>query len=266
MPTLILPPRYTPDSIALWKAAIKIGWATERLQNWRAPEWLRESEVALYGEPLFAAAVAEALSLALLEPSFHWLTTLPTNYLKRQVNFRTLGETHKMDRPLFIKPADDKSFEARVYSSPEELPHDNVLEDSVPVLCAEPVEWEMEFRCFVLNRSVTTLSPYWRSGRLAQVDDGSWPAAPEETAEVLEFVESFLQDTAVQLPPAVVVDIGKIRHRGWAVVEANPAFGSGIYGCDPVQILPVLERACVKQEHITENDVPWVILRMEGDS
>ena len=39
-PILILPPRYTPDSIALWKAATAAGWRVERLPDWRVPEWL----------------------------------------------------------------------------------------------------------------------------------------------------------------------------------------------------------------------------------
>jgi hypothetical protein len=28
----------------------------------------------------------------------------------------------------------------------------------------------------------------------------------------------------------------------WAVIEANPAWASGIYDCDPVQVLHVLEQ------------------------
>jgi len=35
-----------------------------------------------------------------------------------------------------------------------------------------------------------------------------------------------------------------IRNHGWAVIECNAAFASGIYGCDPVAVLPVLRRAC----------------------
>ena len=43
----------------------------------------------------------------------------------------------------------------------------------------------------------------------------------------------------------LVVDVGVIRNHGWAVIECNAAFSSGIYGCDPVAVLPVLRRACV---------------------
>jgi len=39
--------------------------------------------------------------------------------------------------------------------------------------------------------------------------------------------------------------VGHIKDRGWAVVEANAAWGSGLYGCDPVKVLEVL-RCAVK--------------------
>lgn len=41
----------------------------------------------------------------------------------------------------------------------------------------------------------------------------------------------------------VVLDIGTISGRGWAVVEANAAWGSGIYGCDPMEVLGVIRHA-----------------------
>jgi hypothetical protein len=49
------------------------------------------------------------------------------------------------------------------------------------------------------------------------------------------------------VPQACVVDVGIMRGRGWGVIEANPAFGAGIYGCDPAAVLRVLAR-CVSTE------------------
>ena len=42
--------------------------------------------------------------------------------------------------------------------------------------------------------------------------------------------------------------------RGWAVIESNPAWGSGLYGCDLNQVLGVLQRACLKSNGVTEAD------------
>ena len=116
----------------------------------------------------------------------------------------------------------------------------------------------VEFRCFILERTLMTLSPYLREGELAQIEDGSWPAAPEEVEEAARFLHLVLADAAVALPPAVVLDVGKIRDKGWAIIEANAAWGSGIYGCSPVQVLRTLQRATLKDKAVTPADRPWV--------
>lgn len=45
---------------------------------------------------------------------------------------------------------------------------------------------------------------------------------------------------------AIVVDVGEIFGRGWAVIEANAAWGSGIYGCDPGRVLDVIRHATLQ--------------------
>ncbi len=261
MPTLVLPPRYTPDSISLWREGNERGWQVERLQNWRAPEHLRESDVVFYGESLFAAVVADELGIVLLEPPFHWLADLPEKYRKRKVIFTTLADARQHRQRAFIKPADDKCFPAQVYNSGDELPKSDVLSDSTPVLISDVVRWEVEFRCFVLEGKVATFSPYLRNGELAQDQDGNWTASPEETQEALQFVASVLADSQVQLPPSVVVDVGVIESSGWAVIEANPSWGSGIYGCDASKVLDVIARGCVKLGSLNASDKQWVIDR-----
>jgi hypothetical protein len=257
MKTLVLPPRYSPDSIILARTAAEQGWAVERLVGWNAPSWLADQELVLYGEPLFAAVVTEPLGLALLGPVPDWLTTLPEHLRLRTVQFTTLEAARMIDRPMFIKPAEDKCFQARVYQSGAELPTDELADGTTPVLMAEPVEWTVEWRCFVLDGKVLTSSPYWRDGRLAQKADGSWPATPDERDQALGFAEQVLGCRESSLPPAVVLDVGQIRGKGWAVVEANPAWGSGLYGCAPASVLRVVERACLCRSRLDEGDRRW---------
>lgn len=242
-PTLVLSPRFTTDSIALAGAATQLGWTVERCMSWRPNEGLKSQPVVVYGEPLFAAVIANELGLTLIEPPFHWLTTLPVQYRKRNIEFLSLGEAKLTNRPAFFKPADDKCFPAKVYQSGSELTAFGYLEDGVPVLAAEPVTWEVEVRCFVHHRTIATLSPYSRFGELARDPNGNWPAAPDELAQAHQFTTSLLNDPAISVPEAVVIDVGVISGKGWAVVEANAAFGSGIYGCDPAQVLQVLAQA-----------------------
>lgn len=60
------------------------------------------------------------------------------------------------------------------------------------------------------------------------------------------FVGALLADPGVDLPRAVALDVGVIPGRGWAVVEANAAWGSGLYGADPHEALGVIRHATVR--------------------
>src|SRR5262245_18503806 len=261
MQTLILSPRFTPDSIALWRSAIELGWQVERLFSWRAPIHLRDHQIVIYGEPLFAAVVAEALDLAIFEPPFSWVANIPYEYRLREIQFTELSKAHTLTERAFMKPADDKCFPAKVYEAGQDLPSTEILASTTPVLILHPVGWELEFRCFVLNRQVKTLCVYARNGELAEGEEGDWPASHHEIDGALEFAGQVLADRRIELPPSVVVDIGVITNRGWAVVEANASWGSGIYGCEAAKVLEVLAGAVKRKEELSDDDKPWIVVR-----
>ncbi|MDW9381914.1 ATP-grasp domain-containing protein [Chryseobacterium sp. JV558] len=48
------------------------------------------------------------------------------------------------------------------------------------------------------------------------------------------------------LPPAIVLDFGIIKGKGWALIEANPAWCSGLYACDAEKALEVIVKSCIK--------------------
>jgi hypothetical protein len=257
--TLVLSPRITPDSQMMLDAATQMNQSVMRLPNYRPPSELKDKRIALYGEPLFAIAVASGLNHALIEPTYHWLTTLPSHYLRREIVHTTMDAARRLTTPRFIKIADGmKGFPARVYASGAELPSADMYPDDVQVLVAEPVAWDVEYRCFVLDRQVVTMSMYVVGGEIAQSDDGTWQSDPVQDEEARVFCQGFLDDSAVALPPAVVVDVGRIQGRGWAVIEANPAYGSGVYGCDPLHVLAVVNRACVPRADLMDADRQWV--------
>ncbi|WP_295614653.1 ATP-grasp domain-containing protein [Chamaesiphon sp. GL140_3_metabinner_50] len=241
MPTLILTPRFTEDAQALWRAANRLGWNVERLRSWEVPAALRQvPEPVLYLEALFGQTLAAQFGLRLLEPEIDWLPGLPDEYRQRRVMLTTLGACRELVEPAFIKPPNDKSFPARVYTGAE-LPHE--YDEDTPVLVADVVEWETEFRCFILDRQLQTISIYLRSGELQR--DRDFAATDVELAAAASFVSTILADDRVKLPRSAVVDVGVIARRGWAVVEQNADWGSGIYGCDPVRVLEVLRHAAV---------------------
>jgi hypothetical protein len=241
MTTLILGPRHTEDSQRLWRAAGRLGWQVERLASWRIPDDLQSvDEPVLYVEALFAPTLAESLGLTLVEPPDDWLPGLAEEYRKRSVRLTTLADARLNPGPAFVKPPNDKSFTAGVYRGPE-LP--DGYPDDMPVLVAEVVAWEKEFRCFLLDRELRTFCVYLRDGVLQK--EAGYESTESEDEEVRQFVGTILADNRVSLPKAVVMDVGVIRGRGWAVVELNAAWGSGVYGCDPERVLDVLRAASI---------------------
>ena len=91
MPTLVVPPRVTPDTEAMLAAARAAGWDAVCLTSWRVPAGLSQRDPVLYGEPLFADVVAGALGVALIQAPFDWLPSLPERYLQRAVAFTSLA-------------------------------------------------------------------------------------------------------------------------------------------------------------------------------
>lgn len=241
MTTLLLTGRFGRDDQALWHAALRRGWSCERLRGSRVPE-IDDAEIAVYAEAFYAPLIERALGLQLLDVPEDWLAKLPWRYRQREISLATLRFARERREPTFIKPPNDKSFKAKVYSSGSELPAE--YDPEMAVLLAEPVAWEDEFRCFVLNGVVQTVSPYLRSGKLAETDD--FAATDEELVPAIEFAAQVAADAEAALPAAVALDVGRIRRRGWAVVEGNGAWGSGIYGCDPDAVLDVIRHAVLR--------------------
>ncbi|MFC9964913.1 ATP-grasp domain-containing protein [Nocardia ignorata] len=254
MSALILSPRYSEDSRVMRAAAIRAGWNVVRLTNWRVPE--DTVATAIYGETMFAEVIAAQLGITLLDAPDDWLPNLPKSLLQRQIQISTLGEARRRTDPVFVKPADGrKGFAGTVYRNGIGLPSPQACPDDTLVFMAEPVEWRSEFRCFVKDGAVLTMSPYLRNGEPARAENGSWRVAPSEVTAVQAFIEKLAVE--VPVPPSVVIDIGLIEGRDWAIVEANCAFGAGVYGCDPHKVLEVLERGCVPTVELTASDALW---------
>jgi len=250
VPLLVLTPRFTQDTNSLWRTAVGMspGWDVYRLRTWRVPQevketWHAQTGLAIYGEPLFCAGVAEQFGRALLEPPFDWLTRVPGDFLKRSVQLLSLREARVLPGRSFIKPADDKCFTAKVYGSALDFQDQvRLLPNSTPVLLSEPVVFESEFRNFVMARTVRTSSCYSR------LDDGKsvqWISKEAEMKSMQRFMMDLLRFPEVECDWPVVIDVGWIRGRGWAVVEANPMFGCGVYDCDPKVVLDLLQYTSV---------------------
>jgi hypothetical protein len=211
------------------------------VHGWKVPA-VDPANVAVYAEPLLATHIARTLNLELLEPEVDWLPLVPKLWRNRTVLLTTMEEARAVSEPRFIKSAAGKEFDARIYPSGKDLPRGEMISDSLAVLVQEIVHFDVEYRCFVSSRVVRTASSYWRYGKDPRDEKGLWSAS--ELSEAMQFCAAFLADSTVPVPDACVIDVGFIQEKGWAIIECNAAWSSGVYGCDGAEVLPVLRHAC----------------------
>jgi ATP-grasp domain, R2K clade family 2 len=259
MPSLIVSSRYTTDSQILRQTTQQLEWETLRLDGRQIPDWFdpNDDQIALFYTAPHAFDIAAQLSRTLLGCNPDWILALPHALVRRQIRQMSLRTAFELPGRSFIKHAVSKAFPAAVHDSRSlARAASRVLPDAL-VHVAEPVEWLVEYRCFVLDREVVTISPYQRYGHAIE-GHAPMPGAPAaEISAAQEFAASVLQSPSVACPPAFVVDVGIIKDRGWAVVECNECWASGIYACEPKKVLLTLLRACVPTATMTADERCW---------
>lgn len=210
--------------------------------GWRLPDHVIQSGAkgAPYGTQTFCEVIAQQMNWKLRGNSLDWLARVPQDFLKRRVEFMTLREAKLIKEVKFIKPADDKVFPAKVYHPGEFQPHE-IISDDTPVLVSDPVEFEIEYRCFMNGMRVKTWSNYLFYGEIN--DPRFHHMINEDYPHPVSFVHDLMIKTNVPCEPCVI-DVGIIRGKGMAVIETNQAWASGIYGCDPSGVMDVLGDAC----------------------
>lgn len=226
--TLLLPPRLTASAARLRDAARARGLDTVRLDGFAVPEGLRAGH--LHAGPRFADAVAPGLGIGVLEAPSDWLARLPREFTGREVLLMPIREAYGLRRPVFVKSPNDKDIPALVYADGSRLPGPDAVDGQTPVLVSDVVRFASEHRMFLLDGAVHTASRYAEDGRLSP-----GPAS----ADALAFAAGL---PFAGLPSAIVVDVGLAGGR-WSVIEANAAWASGTYACDPQRALDVVLRA-----------------------
>ena len=252
MPSLICSSRYTIDSQILRKTAQSLGWETLRLDGNRIPDWFDppDADIALFYTAPHAFDIAKQLGRTLVGCNPEWTINLPSEFLNREIHQTTLEHALRITNQRFVKHAVSKAFPAAVYNAEKLAAETTKIHHDSLVHVGEPVEFECEFRCFVSDQRVNTISPYVYDGQIVS-DYESFPTVSDsELEQVRSYAETVLNHPDVSYPPAFTLDVGIIRSRGWAVVECNECWASGIYACDPKLVLTTLVSAAVRSDTI----------------
>lgn len=250
MPSLICSSRYTIDSQILRQSAQLFGWETLRLDGNQIPDWFDppDEEIAFFYTPPHVFDIASQLGRIVVGCTPDWTIKLPPELLRRELIQTTLAEAIETIDNHFVKHAISKAFPAAVYDSDSLVEATARVHPDSLVHVGEPVRWTDEYRCFVADGKVMTVSPYVVDGVIV-TDDGPYIRIPNDTLKwVRQFAQSVLDHDDVDSPEAFVLDVGKIDDRGWAVIECNECWASGIYTCDAEFVLRTLLRGNVRDD------------------
>lgn len=182
-----------------------------------------------------------------LAPGPAWLAGLPQEFLGRKLRSGMLGGLldRPFRKPLFVKLAEHKSqtFDARVHADVESLRahaaaafegRDRQLVRELAVIVSQPVEFVQEFRAFIAEGQVTTVSHYLtREGGTEQTWQSHGRHDGPFTGDAWRFAQNVCDAKGIDQAPGYTLDVGRLADGRWAVVEANAAWSSNPYHADP---------------------------------
>lgn len=221
---LLIPDKPDVERDAVARAFESGGGAVHRIARFWDPPPFEPSTVRVYGADAFCLVLQQKLALTLCSPSDELILQVPAKFLNRQITRYTLDEMLSVGFPLFVKPVTPKQFRGAVYESNDALAAEcRGLSASTAVFASEPVSFAAEARTFVMDGLVLDAAIY---------------EGKSEAGGAGQFVEALTH--SMSLPRTVVVDVGFIDSRGWALIEFNAAWGAGLNGCDADKVLPAI--------------------------
>lgn len=241
---LIVPPNTEKDVeiFALLQTATCLDWEILRAPtSWRIPREYLDTEGAVYGDNYFCQIIADQMNWELVGNEPDWLTTLDKEkYTRREITMSTLPDARKLLVKKFIKPSNegDHLFPAAVYESGEKLPQ-NYAVGECPVLLSGTIPYNTEWRCFVKNRVIVSVSCY---RHMQTKDEHIWNF---DCVSAIDFVKKVLADEKVSFAPSATIDVGRSKKGFMSVIESSPAYSSELYGCELVGTLDAIKASCV---------------------
>lgn len=244
MTTLVVSSWELHAATPLAQEAKKRGWKTI---GFVAPLGKEISgELAVYTGTDLCDEIEDRFKLKLIEPAWDQLARLPYEFCQRRVEYATIHDLRiRPSSRAFIKPADPRRrvFDAGIYNNINSIPVRRPLPNDLPVLLAEPVEYQMEYRYFFHETHLATGSPYMFSGRPVWQPHGKGGELAKLNQSATNFAQKVASRFRETLPSTFVLDVGLIEDRGWSVVEFNPVWCSSLLGSDPSKILDLLKSA-----------------------
>ena len=198
----------------------------------------------------------EGAARELSAPGPSWLSAVPVQLSGRVVTSCRAADLEGLPRTgeFWCKPAEAKieTFPGGWYTA-EQVAALALLPDSWVQWTPTRLDLSVEFRCYVLEGEVLTVSPYLL-GELTYYDMDEATLAAVPAADATEFARTVVDRLGAAQPGAYVLDVGlDLISDRWVVVEANPAWCSAWYGCAIDAVLATIAASCR-----CDNEWRWV--------
>lgn len=242
---MLLHNRHTPDDSDIWRVAVRRGWATKRTSE---PYVRSDMEgydfIRYYGNTLHGAMIEPHLPFRFSPINPKHLANL-RGYTKRWIKLVKFSDIiQPIVADMFIKPARDKWFEAKVWLKGETITGAPQADDLCYV--SDIVPFLDEVRCFVLDGQVQTSSLYRiNTVSYQEVDEPEASNFDERMTDTPICGYARAIATTTDLPSGVVMDFGRTSDGQWSLIEFNEAWASGLYFCHPEKCFDVI---CASQK------------------
>lgn len=204
----------------------KLGFDVKKFTSDQVPE-INFDNSYFFGGIQTTRKIFDALNVK--QPLIHNLIDHLTNYIHRNMYVTTLGEVRKMvikpDNPIFIKPFEDhKLFTGFVVkNSLLGLMSVRRFADETKIILSEVVNFETEYRCFILNKQIVGMKNY--TGDYTKIIDYS-------------VVENAINDYVDQ-PVSYTLDFGLVNNET-VLIEINDGFAFGSYGLNEITYVKMI--------------------------
>lgn len=200
---------------------------------------LKNSDIKLnvpYGDKYFCEKLYKENICQINTVSFNWITKLPRKYLQRSVNQMTVKDARNIPIELFLE-FEDSSIPNLECKNGSEIP--SQVNDELNVLASDPIEWDSKYRCFIRNGTVTTSCCYFMNNKFNDPANYKKVDLAYDFYNPAAFVDTISDN--VKMPTSIVMDVGIIKNKGWAVISTPSIYDCDIFGCDPDMVLKTLE-------------------------
>lgn len=232
----VIAPTVDDEALYLAKSAEAIGYdVVIATSGWKLPDDVLHKPGMVYGRKIFCEVIAHQMNWRLLYNRPDWITTLPKNFVNREVVFTSVKDARKEKSEKYYKLTDMQHFLPSIRISGKELPSHSVYDDS-GILVSDVMRFTSEYRCVVKDRVAITACCY---SKLKDVENKNNYLFNHEL--VIKFINLLLEEGKVECVPGAVIDIGKYDKDKFAIIDSKSAFSSRLFGCEPIAMLNAIQ-------------------------